>query len=144
MINFFKRSTCWYLLFVILFFLFAFTNDPVLRIITTFQKYLDELPEEKLYLHNDRKIYAVGETIWFKAYLTQGPFHIPSTLNHTVYVELIDPQNRIIQREIIFSPDGFASGHIDLPDSLSSGNYLLRAYTNWMRNFDEAYFFTRK
>lgn len=125
--------------------LFSFTpsSDPLPRIIASFQRYFAELPEEKIYLHQDRETYASGETIWFKAYLTQGPFHLPSTLSSTIYVELIDAQNQLIQKEIIYSPDGFGSGQLPLPDSLQSGTYLLRAYTQWMKNVGEEYFFQR-
>lgn len=121
----------------------TFENDPFAKIIATFQRYLAELPEEKIYLHQDREIYASGETIWFKAYLTQGTFHLPSTLSSTVYVELIDTQNQLIQKEVIYSPGGFGSGQLQLPDSLPSGTYLLRAYTQWMKNFGEEYFYQR-
>ncbi len=126
-------------------FLFSFTfiSDPLPRIIASFQRYLAELPEEKIYLHQDRETYTSGETIWFKTYLTQGPFHLPSTLSSTVYIELIDDQNQLIQKELIYSPNGFGSGQVQLPDSLPSGNYLLRAYTQWMKNFGEEYFYQR-
>ena len=126
-------------------FLFSFTliSDPLPRIIASFQRYLAELPEEKIYLHQDRETYTSGETIWFKAYLTQGPFHLPSTLSSTVYVELIDDQNQLIQKELIYSPNGFGSGQVQLPDSLPSGTYLLRAYTQWMKNVGEEYFYQR-
>jgi hypothetical protein len=129
--------------FAILLFSFTPSSDPFPKIIASFQRYLAELPEEKIYLHQDRETYASGETIWFKAYLTQGPFHLPSTLSSTVYVELIDTQNQLIQKEIIYSPGGFGSGQIQLPDSLPSGTYLLRAYTQWMKNFGEEYFYQR-
>ena len=122
---------------------FRLQDDPISKISAAFQQYLSTLPEEKVYLHQDRVLYAPGETIWFKAYLTQGPFHQPSALSHTLYVELIDRNNRLVQREILYAPDGFASGHLQLADSLVSGEYLLRAYTQWMRNFGEAYFFQR-
>lgn len=125
--------------------LFSFTpsSDPFPKIIASFQRYLAELPEEKIYLHQDRETYASGETIWFKAYLTQGPFHLPSTLSSTVYIELINSENQLIQEEIIYSPNGFGSGQVQLPDSLPSGTYLLRAYTQWMKNVGEKYFYQR-
>ena len=133
------------LLILVTFFssLAAFKNpeDPLKKLIAFFNLYLTELPQEKVYLHTDRTFYASGETIWFKAYITTGPNHEPSLLSKTVYVELLEENGEVLHYLNLFSPDGFASGHIDLPDSLSSGDYLLRAYTNWMRNFDEAYFF---
>ncbi|MFN4000408.1 TonB-dependent receptor plug domain-containing protein [Algoriphagus sp.] len=120
---------------------FSAENDPFEKIIAAFERYIAEHPEEKVYLHYDRPYYAAGETIWFKAYLTAGPYHLSSSLSNTIYVELINNQNQIIQRQIIHSSEGFASGMLHLSESLNSGNYLLRAYTNWMRNSGEEYFF---
>ncbi|PZX60138.1 TonB-dependent receptor-like protein [Algoriphagus ratkowskyi] len=120
---------------------FSPTNDPLERIITGFKKYITELPQEKVYLHLDRAHYAAGETIWLKAYLTAGAYHEPSLLSNTIYVELINSTGEIIQQHQLFSPDGFAAGQLELDESLPSGNYLVRSYTNWMRNADEAYFF---
>lgn len=131
--------------FLLVFLTSFFPSDVILnRIISLLQKNLEEMPQEKVYLHVDRPYYASGETIWFKSYLTIGPFHEPSLLSQTVYVELVNSDGEIIQNLKLYSPDGFASGQFDLPDSLSSGSYLIRAYTNWMRNFDESYFFHRQ
>ncbi len=123
---------------------FSLFNDPLSRIVSSFEKYLAIMPQEKVYVHTDRPTYAAGETIWLKSYLTSGPYHIPSTLSFTIYVELINSGEGIIGRHQLFSPDGLASGHFTLPDSLPSGNYLLRAYTNWMRNSGEDYFFHKQ
>lgn len=120
---------------------FSLENDPFEKIIAGFERNIAEYPQEKVYLHYDRPYYAAGETIWFKAYLTAGPYHVPSSLSNTIYVELINSENQILQRQIIHSSEGFASGMLQLPESLNSGNYLLRAYTNWMRNSGEEYFF---
>jgi hypothetical protein len=119
-------------------------NDPLDRIISAFGKYLTGIPQEKVYVHADRSFYTSGETIWFKTYLTEGVFHQASTFSNTVYVELIDNESKIIQHLRLFSPEGFASGHITLPDSIAPGSYLLRAYTHWMRNSGEEYFFYKK
>lgn len=134
----------------LLFSIFAFSpvsfspeNDPLEKIIAAFERYISEQPQEKVYLQTDRQTYAAGETIWLKAYLTVGPFHIPSSLSSTIYVELIGSEGELIQQQKLFTPDGFASGQLELSDSIRSGNYLLRAYTNWMRNSGEEYFFHR-
>ncbi len=127
-------------------FLLAFSpaNDTLERIIAAFERSISERPQEKVYLHLDRPYYAAGETVWFKAYLTAGPYHEPSLLSQTIYVELIDGEGQIVQHLRLFAPDGSASGQLFLPDSLGSGNYLVRSYTNWMRNSGEAYFFHRE
>lgn len=126
--------------------IFSFTsyNDPLNRIIASFEENLSKNPVEKVYLHLDRSYYSPSETIWFKSYLTAGPFHQVSSLSNTIYVELINSETEVIQHHRIFSSDGYASGHISLSDTLTSGNYLLRAYTNWMRNSGEEYFFHKQ
>jgi hypothetical protein len=78
-----------------------------------------------------------------KAYLTEGASHKPSELSRTVYVELINEQGRLVSQLKLFTRNGSAAGTISLSDSLSSGNYLVRAYTNWMKNGEEDYFFHR-
>jgi len=40
--------------------------------------------------------------------------------------------------------NGYSHANIGLPDSLPEGNYKLRAYTNWMRNFNSDFFFSKE
>ena len=57
---------------------------------------------EKAYLHTDRDVYAMGDTLWFKAYLVNGQDNKPSVSSGNLYVELIAPDSaRIVLREII-------------------------------------------
>tara|TARA_R110002072_G_scaffold303043_2_gene491840 strand:+ start:655 stop:3087 length:2433 start_codon:yes stop_codon:yes gene_type:complete len=118
--------------------------NPLEQIIAGFKRYITELPREKVYIHIDRDDYAAGETIWLKAYLTAGPYHEASLLSNTIYVELINSSGEVIQQHQLFSPEGFAAGQLELDESLPTGNYLIRSYTNWMRNADEAYFFHKQ
>src|SRR5690606_3322405 len=85
--------------------------------------------------------YAIGDEIWFKAYLVDAKNLKPSSVSNVLYVELIDQKDilkKIIKIHLIA---GLGWGNITLADSLNEGNYRLRAYSNWMRNFSEAYFY---
>jgi hypothetical protein len=137
------KRTCVYFFVFIASLLLSFlpSDTPIDRLLAGFSKYLDELPQEKVYLHLDRPYYATGETIWFKAYLTAGAFHLPSSLSRTIYVELINGEGELVKKLRLLSINGSAAGDIVLSDSLASGNYLVRAYTNWMKNTGEDYFF---
>ena len=98
---------------------------------------------EKLYLHLNQPYYGAGDTMWFKAYLTDAVFHRPDTLSNFIYVDLADRRGKIIAaRKIKRDSLGFANG-IPLPDTLPAGEYTLRAYTGWMLNFEPAFFFRR-
>ena len=109
-----------------------FTQEDSLKII------------EKVYLHIDRDSYSAGDDIWFKAYLVNGSDLLLSANSSNLHVELISPRQKIIDRRIVRLTDGLGNGDFRLSDKLRSGHYLLRAYTNYMRNFDSRYFFSRE
>ena len=101
------------------------------------------LHREKLFLHLSQPYYGAGDTIRFKAYLTDAVFHRPDTLSNFLYVDLSDRLGKVVaSRKIKRDSLGFANG-LPLPDTLPAGEYTLRAYTGWMLNFDPAFFFRR-
>ena len=98
---------------------------------------------EKVYLHLDRNYYAAGEDIWFKAYLTNAQSNHSTTSSNNLYVELIDPDNKLFAREVVRIDDGVGAGDFKLDDSIPAGQYRVRAYTNWMRNFGTHFVFEK-
>ncbi|MCC5921977.1 MAG: TonB-dependent receptor plug domain-containing protein [Cyclobacteriaceae bacterium] len=127
----------------ILSFSFLQTNDPFKKIMSGFARYAEIFPTEKVYLHLDRPYYTTGETIWLKAYLTAGANHEPSPISNTIYVELINDKKQIVKKLKFLSINGSSAGSITIDNSLESGSYLIRSYTNWMKNGGEDYFFHR-
>lgn len=89
---------------------------------------------EKTYLQFDKPYYAIGDTIYFKAYITLGAENKLSALSGILYAELISPENKITRALRLQITAGTASGDFVLGDTLKSGNYRVRAYTQWMRN----------
>jgi hypothetical protein len=114
------------------------------RVATTLTRYTEEFPQEKIYLHFDKPYYTSGEIIWFKAYLVAGSHHEPSPFSQAIYIDLFNQDGQLTRELKLKADRGFADGHLDLPDTLQSGNYRLRAYTSWMRNFSDAYFFEQE
>ena len=100
-------------------------------------------PFESVYVHFDKPYYAVGDTIWFKTYLTVQQ-HIPSPISKIVYVELINSRDSLIETLKLPVSNSVANGNIVLgyPD-FKEGTYHIRAYTKWMLNFDASYFFKK-
>lgn len=118
-------------------------DDPARRITERFVRYQAAFPQEKVFLHLDRPYYSAGETIWYKAYLLDASTHEADSVSGVLYVELIDASARtVLQTRQLRAEAGYAAGDFALPDSLPAGPYQLRAYTNWMRNFPEEFFFT--
>ena len=87
--------------------------------------------------------YAVGDTIWFKAYLT-GDLHQPSLLSRVVYVDMFSSQDSLVASLKLPVVNSVAWGNISLPQlNFKQGNYHIRAYTAWMRNSEPVYFFNK-
>ena len=93
------------------------------------------LPQEKVYLHIDNTCYFVGDTIWYKAYVTRSDKGWLTDLSKIMYVELLTPDGYLVERQQLKMEDGTAHGAFTLTDSLYAGYYEMRAYTRWMLNF---------
>jgi len=119
-------------------------DDPINRIVTALQKWADTNPQEKVYLQTDKPYYLVGDTIWFKAYVTTGAKHQLSAISGALYVELINEGDSLTKQLKLPVTTGMAVGNFVLGDDLiHEGNYRIRAYTQWMRNAGPAYFYDR-
>ena len=96
---------------------------------------------EKVYLHLDSKIYTTDETIWFNAIVVNAASHIPTQLSEVLYVELIGPEEKVIEKKVIKLENGIGSGFFQLITDYVEGLYLVRAYTQWDENFGKEFFF---
>lgn len=90
--------------------------------------------QEKVTLNSDRDIYVVGERVWLNlgAYLNDS--NTPTKISSVLYVELLNKANNPIVQIKCKTDQSIAQTQFVLPDTLSTGNYVLRAYTRWMQN----------
>ncbi len=95
---------------------------------------------EKAYVHLDRPTYMVGETLWFKMWVTDENL-VPADLSRIGYLEVIGSENQAVIQAKVALENGRGSGAVPIPTDLPSGNYLLRGYTAWMKNFSDDHFF---
>ncbi|MGA1977162.1 MAG: hypothetical protein ABSG89_04825 [Bacteroidales bacterium] len=129
------------ILFLFLFSIITILSDGQARsrvndeIADKFLSYCRALPREEVYLHTDRDEFIAGEIVWMNAYLFDRFSSELSNGSNILYVELLNPGNiPVVQRKFSIR-DGCCPGFMELPDTLSQGTYILRAYTNWMKNF---------
>jgi hypothetical protein len=118
-------------------------NNAVDKLTIALHNWTDSLPQEKVYLHMDKPHYASGDTIWFKGYLTTGSRHELSALSGAVYVDLLDERDTLIKALKLPVDGGMVAGNFVLNDYLPAGSYHVRAYTKWMLNAGQEYFFNR-
>ncbi len=108
------------------------------------KSYNEKYPLEKIYAHVDKPLYTQGEDIWFKLYVCDGITHKPSQISNVVYAELIDPKGNIKKRLTLPVKNGGAKGDYHLDNDDPGGIYKIKAYTSWLKNFGESYFFTKE
>ncbi len=106
------------------------------------QSYSRSFPWEDIYIHTDRQEYISGEDMWFKVYVLDRQSFKPSLNSRLVYFELLNSENRPVVQKRILITNGSGPGQVVLPDTLGTGTYTLRAYTNRMKNFLPANCFT--
>lgn len=102
-------------------------------------------PQEKIHVMTDKPYYITGDTIWLRAFVVNAVNNQPVDASKFVYVELISPMNTVDLRVKIKERDGVFKGYLPLdPTKIAEGEYTLTAYTMFMQNQGEQYFFKKK
>jgi len=123
----------------------AQTIRSVQQQINTISAYNTAHTPEKIFIQTDKQNYNKEDTIWFKAYVFDGASLGASTKSGLMYIEIADANDNVINRNMVSLTAGLGWGNIPLVDNrYAEGSYTLRAYTNWMRNFDDQYVFKRQ
>ena len=125
----------------ILFFLLLGNTDnlhgqPLLQLLKDFKSYT-ELPRELSYLHLNKSVFQQGELIGYKAYvLDKGSLEL-SEETANLYLTITDREGTTVKSDLLWVRKGTASGTILLDSLFHPGEYTIKAYTNWMLNFQE-------
>jgi len=119
-------------------------NNGLTFLQNSVENYTQNNLQEKLYVHTDKNFYVANEICWFKIYNVDAVLNRPLNISKVAYLELIDNNNKAVWQEKIALNEGSGNGSILIPSAISTGNYTLRAYTNWMKNFNEGFFFEKK
>lgn len=99
--------------------------------------------QEKVYVQTDKPAYLCGEIIWLKGnVLNAANLHF-SDLSKVLYVELLNGNGAPVLQSKIAVDSGRGDGSLLIPTNIPSGQYQLRAYTAWMKNFPAQYFYQR-
>ena len=119
-------------------------NTPLDSVVNNLAVQTFVFPQEKIYVQTDKPYYVSGEKLFFRAYLLDASMHHPVFLSRYIYVELINPKDASSLIRVQIRPENnIFSGYLQLPEELPQGHYQLRAYTRYMTNLSEDFFFTR-
>lgn len=115
-------------------------NDDVL--FENYQSYI-QLPRETCYAHLNKSTLVSGESLGFTVYLFDKYTKRSSVVTRNVYCTLETRSGKVLKKQMILANDGVASGLFEIDDVFPSGYYVFKAYTNWMKNFEEPNFYTQ-
>lgn len=93
-----------------------------------------KIPQEEVFVHLDNTCYYLGDTLYYKAYMHLSDGR-PSALSRLLYVELLNHDGYLVERQKVEMKQGQGDGSFILPDTLYGGYYELRAYTRWQLNW---------
>lgn len=119
-------------------------KDPLIQKMDTLLGYHNYYnPVEKVYLHTDKNKVDIGGEIWYSAYTVIGPAHYYSSASKFLHLNIVDNENDIVFSQRVKIVNGKSKGHIKIPENILPGKYQLRAYTDWMRNYDLNFVFKK-
>ena len=131
------------------------TRDDLMRYAGNVHQFNQIFAQEKVYLMFDNTSYFQGETIWFKAFVVNAS-KLTRARSTVLYVDLLSPNGVLLQQLKLKIRAGQADGCFNLMDGsvgqarelrgllpYPSGYYEIRAYTQYMLNFNPGIVFSR-
>ncbi len=103
-----------------------------------------QLPRETIFLHLNKTTLIAGEDLWFKAYIYDRHQSLPSKTSTNVYVSVYNDKGEKVKDDLWLAINGGAKGNIAIDSTFTSGDYYVKATTNWMKNFKEDDAFIQK
>ncbi|WP_128548600.1 carboxypeptidase regulatory-like domain-containing protein [Larkinella soli] len=88
------------------------------------------LPAPTLFVHIDKPFYATGDRLWMSTYVLDAASHRRPAGETAIQVDLLTSAGKRVQHQWVRIIDGRGEGHFRLSDTLMTGTYRLRAYTD--------------
>ncbi len=105
---------------------------------------LYNFPQEKMHVTTDQGRYVAGDTVWFRMFTVDAATNVPTRMSYYGYVDVTDPLGRQKCRiKIRRDSAGVLSGYIPTDVDWPEGVYRMRAYTAFMQNAGDDYFFAK-
>ncbi|MBS1628260.1 MAG: hypothetical protein JSR09_07255 [Bacteroidetes bacterium] len=127
--------------FLLFIFLFLTLIVNAQKIDSVLNIYASLYQPEKMHLHFDKAAYNKGETIWFKAYMLAGSDWTEYSKNF--YADWYDDKGKLLMHEAAPIFESSAKGQFQIPEKYTGHFVHVKAYTQWMLNFDEGFLFEK-
>ncbi|MTI32597.1 hypothetical protein [Xanthovirga aplysinae] len=105
-----------------------------------FDEYIFSTRPELIYLELNQPYFVTGDQLSYKAFFLDGISHALLQYDNLLNVEILSPQGERVLSHKVKLEGGVANGKFLLPEDLNEGVYTVRAFTSWMRNFNNSGF----
>lgn len=99
------------------------------------------IPESNIFLHLNKSILLNGEDLGFTAYVLDHKSQLLSKDVKNLYCQLLDSNKKVIKEQLLKVDNGVVTSKMSIDSLVPPGDYSIRGFTNWMRNFDKPLFF---
>ncbi|GAB3320419.1 hypothetical protein GCM10027299_13670 [Larkinella ripae] len=82
------------------------------------------------FAHIDKPFYLTGDRLWLSAYVLEPTTSQVLFGEGALHVDLLTPEGKTVQHQWLRISEGRATGNFRLSDTLATGIYRLRAYTD--------------
>jgi len=120
-----------------------FSQNKVDQLINKYADYVDA-PREIAYAHLNKSVYVEGEMLGFQAYVFDKITKERSMMTSNLYCTITDNEGSIVKEKLILVQNGIASNVFNIDSTFTKDEYTLKAFTNYMLNFDEQNHFEQK
>lgn len=121
-----------------------------------YEAFVKYLSPEKVYIHTDRDVYGIGDTIWFKGYIVNSSPLSDYPESKYIYVEVVgntvaknikdrfEDITYAMQRVKVKLRNNVLEGYLAIPEDANTGYATVRGYTYWNLNKDPEYVFRKE
>lgn len=110
--------------------IYAQQKSPIPEISDKLSVYFNHKMPSKIFISTDKTVYKPGETIWFRAFVTDINNQYIIDDNLTVEIGLYSSDGNLVKKDFYKQKAGNTFGDITIPDESSKGNYFLVISTN--------------
>ncbi|MDT0607431.1 hypothetical protein [Croceitalea rosinachiae] len=116
---------------------FSYTQSEKDKELLNIYNLYTSLPREVIYLHLNKTDFLKGEQLGFKAYIMDKVSSKPALNTSNLYVQIVDENNKVVKEQLLQVRNGTTYGTFKIDELFDFKSYIIKAFTNWSRNFDE-------
>lgn len=120
--------------FILLFGSISGQSDQVSRISSLLHQYYTKYPQESIWFVPAMNVTTPGSKVPFAAIVSRDPLNSAGRLSKSLFLQLYNEEGQPVYFAQEKLQEDVYAGEVKVPANIPPGQYLLYAYTSWMKN----------